>query len=123
MEKIKIYKKNLNKSNKKKNSIVFYVKTSKKNYVTNISASLILSTILSYFSYLRGWHRPWVFLIFLFFFYVVYRMGEFVLTGKSLTYNPLFNRVDEGKTAFFYFIFNFLMFMLFIFGFLIFKPI
>ncbi len=109
-----------NKSNSKE--IRLFINTTKKNLLVNLGVSLIMAIILSYISSLKGWGRPWIFFIFFLFFYVLFRIGEFLFTGKSLTYSPLLTYVDEGRAAFLFFLLNITILILLIIAFIIINP-
>lgn len=83
MEKNKKEKKRV--ESKDATKLTFFIKTTKKNYIKNISISLLFSIFLSYIAYFRGWSNISITFTFLLSFVFLYRIIEYLLTGKTLS--------------------------------------
>lgn len=89
---------------KNKNGLKNYIKTTRKNYILNISISGIIALIVGIlipfkFAYDIGGPFPWFFIVpTLFIFHHFFRAGECILTKKVLTIPPnLFEGYEENK--------------------------
>lgn len=93
---------------------IFFVKTSTKNYIINLSITIIASIMVSVIIYRRQPLLSATFLIFFLYFLSSYRAIEYYLTGKSvIALVPIWGRIEEGAYAkfhaFLYFMFVFII--------------
>ncbi len=94
--------------------LVFYVGTTKRNYIKNTSISLFLGIMISYMTSLIGWSKFYVLINFVLSTFLLFRLGEFIITKKSVGGSYIFGYIDEGREAKFNFFANLCLLVLII---------
>ncbi len=104
----------------KEGDLDFFVQTTKGIYILNFFLSLTITTWVVTIMKFRKWSIVYLFFVGVLLFILVYRVIEFLLTGKSL-HLFIVGTIETGKKALYFFTLNVIFILIILF--LIFRAV